>query len=65
MISIQQSLSELEKSHQLQTLALECYLAALNNMAQYTVELDDTITPQHRKYLAALAAEVAEASRII
>lgn len=62
MISIQQSLSELEKSHQLQTLALECYLAALNNMAQYTVELDDTITPQHRKYLAALAAEVAEAS---
>jgi len=61
MISIQQNLSELEKSDQLRALALECYLAAINNMAHYTVELDDTITAPHRKYLTALAKELAEA----
>ena len=62
MISIQQNLTELEKSYQLRTKALECYVAAINNMAQYTVELDASITVSHRKYLSGLAVEVAEAS---
>jgi GGDEF domain-containing protein len=62
MISIQQSLSELEKSHQLHTLAADCYLAAIRNMAHYAVDLDETLTPPHRKYLTALAAEVEEAT---
>ena len=62
MISIQQSLSELEKSHQLRTVALECYVAAVSNMAQYAVELDSAITGPHRAYLTALAAEAAQAS---
>jgi GGDEF domain-containing protein len=61
MISIQQSISDLEKSDQLRTLALECYIAALDNMAHYTVELDDSITVPHRKYLAELAAQVTQA----
>jgi GGDEF domain-containing protein len=62
MISIQKNLSELEKSHQLRTVALECYLSAINNMAQYTVDLDASITVPHRNYLSNLAGEVAEAS---
>ena len=61
MISIQKNLSELEKSHQLRTVALECYLSAINNMAQYTVDLDASITVPHRNYLSNLAGEVAEA----
>jgi GGDEF domain-containing protein len=62
MISIQQSISDLEKSQQLRTLALDCYLAAINNMGHYAVELDGAITGPHRQYLSALAAEVAEPS---
>jgi GGDEF domain-containing protein len=62
MISIQQNLTDLEKSHQMRTMALECYLSAINGMSQYAVDLNATITPPHRKYLSDLAAEVAESS---
>ena len=58
MISIQQNLSELEKSHQLRTMALECYIAAIRNVSKYVVELDPSITPPHRKYLSNLADEL-------
>ena len=59
MISIQSSLSELERSHQLRAELLDCYLQAIKNIANYAVELDEEITPPHRKYLKDLAAEVA------
>jgi len=62
MISIQQNLTELEKFHRLQSMVLECYVSAINNMAQYAVDLNATITPPHRQYLTNLAAEVADAS---
>jgi GGDEF domain-containing protein len=62
MISIQQNLTELEKSHRLRTIALDCYLAAIANMAHYAVDLDAAITAPHRQYLSNLAAELAEAS---
>src|SRR5580698_6834862 len=62
MISIQQNLGELEKAHQLRTMALDCYLAAIGNMAHYAVDLDAAITPPHRQYLSALAAELAGAT---
>jgi GGDEF domain-containing protein len=62
MISIQQNLTELERCHQLRTMALDCYLAAIANMAHYAVDLDAAITAPHRKYLSDLAAELAEAS---
>ena len=62
MISIQQNLSELERSHQLRTIALDCYLAAIGNMAHYAVDLDTGITDPHRKYLSDLAAELTAAS---
>lgn len=61
MISVQQSVSDLEKSPPLPTLALECYIAAIRNMAHYTIEFDDAISGTHRNYLAALAADVAQA----
>jgi GGDEF domain-containing protein len=43
-------------------MALDCYLAAIANMAHYAVDLDAAITAPHRKYLSDLAAELAEAS---
>jgi GGDEF domain-containing protein len=62
MISIQQNLTELEKTHQLRQTALECYLAAIGNMAQYAVDLEPAITGPHRQYLSNLAAELAAES---
>ena len=62
MISIQQNLSELERSHQLRKIALECYLSALGNMAHYAIEFDASLTVPHRQYLSTLAAELQEAS---
>uniref|UniRef100_Q02CD4 Diguanylate cyclase n=1 Tax=Solibacter usitatus (strain Ellin6076) TaxID=234267 RepID=Q02CD4_SOLUE len=58
MISIQSSLTELERSHQLRSEILDCYLLAIKNIAHYAVELDEEITSPHRKYLKDLAAEV-------
>lgn len=62
MISIRQNLTELEKCHQLRTTVLDCYLAAIHNMAHYAVDLDAAITAPHRKYLSELAAELADPS---
>jgi GGDEF domain-containing protein len=62
MISIQQNLTELEKTHQQRQTALDCYLAAIGNMAQYAVDLEPEITGPHRKYLSNLAADLAAAS---
>jgi GGDEF domain-containing protein len=59
MISIQSSLSELERSHQIRAAFLDCYVLAIKNIAQYAVELDEELTGPHRKYLESLAAEVA------
>lgn len=61
MISIQQSLSELDKSHRMQSATLECYVSAINSMAQYAVELDAATTGPHRRYLSELAQEIGEA----
>jgi GGDEF domain-containing protein len=38
--------------------ALECYIAAIQNIAHYAVELDAETTEPHVKYVAGLAAEV-------
>src|ERR1035438_1960781 len=59
MISIQSSLTELERSHQKRVEVLDCYVLAIKNIAHYAVELDEEITRTHRQYLDALATEVA------
>jgi GGDEF domain-containing protein len=59
MISIQSSLTELERSHQMRAEVLDCYVLAIKNIAHYAVELDKEITSTHRQYLGRLATEVA------
>jgi GGDEF domain-containing protein len=59
MISIQSSISELERSHELQTALLAHYVQAIRSSAQYAVELDDTATGPHRRHLTELADQVA------
>ena len=62
MISIQSSLSELERSHQLRAAVLDTYVLAIQNIAHYPVELDEELTVSHRKHLEALAGEVGTGS---
>jgi GGDEF domain-containing protein len=59
MTSIHES-SNRDSSSDLRALALECYVAAIANMAEYAVELDEATTAPHRRYLSVLAAEVKE-----
>jgi len=59
MISIGNTLSELERYHRLSTAALESYIAALRNMAHYAVDLDESLTFPHRQNLEKLADSVA------
>jgi len=61
MTSIQNSPNELERCHAARDLVLDCYLAAIRNVAHYSVELAEEITAPHRQYLTALAGEVASA----
>jgi diguanylate cyclase (GGDEF)-like protein len=58
MISIQSSLTELERSHQLREAVLDCYLNAVNSVAHYALELDEEVTKQFRKHLSALSGEI-------
>src|SRR4051794_8540620 len=58
MISIQSSLSDLERSDQMRAAVLDCYVQAIKNAAHYAVELDDDLTGLHRKHLTSLGTEV-------
>ena len=58
MISIQSSLSELERSHRIRAAVLDCYVQAIKNVAHYAVELDEEVSITHRKHLSVLATEV-------
>jgi GGDEF domain-containing protein len=59
MISIKESLAELERYDDLRRLTLECYVSGIQNVAHYAIELDDAITGPHRANLKALAGEAA------
>lgn len=59
MISIQSSLNELERSLRTRDQAVECYIAAIRNIAQYPVDLESGVTMPFARYLTALADEVA------
>ena len=43
MISIQSSLTDLERSHRIRAAVLDCYVLAIKNIAHYTVELDEEL----------------------
>jgi GGDEF domain-containing protein len=59
LTATQSSLNPLEKAHQQREALVDCYLHAIRNSANYAVELDEELTGAHRKYLRALADEVA------
>ena len=59
MISIRNAVAELERCHQERDTAIGCYLNAIRNIAQYTIELSEEITAQQRAHLTALAEDVA------
>ena len=58
MISIQSSLTELERSHQFREAVLECYLSAVKNVSHYALELDEEVTRQFRKHISGLVEEI-------
>ena len=58
MISIQGPFQRRDQSRDSRDPTLECYLAAIKNMSQYAVELDEAFTAPHRRYLMALAVEL-------
>lgn len=58
MISIQSSLAELDRIHQVREGLLDCYLSAIKSCANYAVELDSDATAEYRKYLLSLADDV-------
>jgi GGDEF domain-containing protein len=57
MISLLKPMNDLEQCKRARELVLDCYLAAIRNMAHYAVELEPEITAVHRKYLEDLAAQ--------
>jgi len=59
MITIGSALSDLERWHRLGATALDAYTAALRNLSQYAVEIDDSLTKTYREYLGTLAESVA------
>lgn len=59
MISIRNSLAELEKCHQERNAAVDCYVAAIKSLAHYTIDLEPAITDPQRVYLNALAVDAA------
>jgi diguanylate cyclase (GGDEF)-like protein len=62
MISILKPLNDLERSKEAHKLVLDCYLAAIRNMAHYAVELEPQTTALHRKFLEDLAEQAATGS---
>jgi len=66
MVSIRDSITELEKAYEIQNTLLDCYSTAIRTMAQYAVEIDDEITPAHRQHLCVIAGELtgAEPNRL-
>lgn len=64
MISIRESISDLEKIDELHHAALECYRAALQDLAQYAVEFDESATASHRQRVTALAGQLQGKSNV-
>jgi GGDEF domain-containing protein len=59
MISIRESVAELERSHQLRQTVFDCYVAAIQSVGHYAIDLEEASTATYRQHLETLAAEVA------
>ena len=59
MISIGQSVTELDRSDRLRQATFDCYVAAIRDTAHYAIELEETTTGPYKRYLETLAAEAA------
>src|SRR5260370_13300796 len=59
MISIRNSVAELERCHQERDVAVDCYLNAIRNIGHYTIDLDPEISGPQKTHLNSLADEVA------
>jgi diguanylate cyclase (GGDEF)-like protein len=57
MISLLKPMNDLEQCQKGRELALDCYVAAIRNIAQYAVELEPQTTASYRKYLEEMAAQ--------
>jgi GGDEF domain-containing protein len=57
MISLLKPMNDLERCQGARELVLDCYLAAIRNIAHYAVELEPETTALHRKYLEDSAAQ--------
>lgn len=62
MISLLNSINELQRCHESQDLARDCYLGAIRNIAQYAVNLEPETTSLYRKYLEDVAVQVSGGS---
>jgi GGDEF domain-containing protein len=58
LISLRKNSREAENAEPLGTLALECYVAAIDNLAHYAIELEEATTKAFQGYLRSLAREV-------
>jgi len=63
MISIRQSVNDLERLAELQKSTLSCYQLAIRAAADYAVELDSTQAIEYRQHLLALQRALDKASR--
>lgn len=58
MISIGNSVNDLEQSEELRRLVVGCYLAAIRNVAHYAIELDEGLVAPYRASVSAVADDV-------
>jgi GGDEF domain-containing protein len=58
LISLRESVAELDRFHEVRKATLECYLTAIQGIARYAVELDEQSTGTYRLHLENLASEV-------
>ncbi|HEY7391819.1 MAG TPA: diguanylate cyclase [Bryobacteraceae bacterium] len=58
LLSLRKNSREPETAEPLGTPALECYVAAIDNLAQYAIELEEPTTKAYQGYLRSLAREV-------
>jgi GGDEF domain-containing protein len=58
MVSIRQSLTELERRYVERDTALELYRTAIENVAHYAIDLEEQATAHFRQYLEALAQSI-------